>query len=109
VDAEVYSLHVKRIGIEELVRYVYIVRVDTVRWDAHFLPTRVELYFQACSITVLSGKRVATARVEVMLLAGCPPPVSHRGLSSFTNALVAKVNLTVVSISVRFERYSYLN
>jgi hypothetical protein len=28
VDAEVDSLHVKRIGIEDLVGYVYIVRVD---------------------------------------------------------------------------------
>jgi hypothetical protein len=28
VDTEVDSLHVKRIGIEDLVGYVYIVRVD---------------------------------------------------------------------------------
>jgi hypothetical protein len=28
VDAEVGSLHVKRIGTEDLVGYVYIIRVD---------------------------------------------------------------------------------
>jgi hypothetical protein len=30
VDVEVDSLHVKRIGIEDLVDYVYIVRVDSL-------------------------------------------------------------------------------
>jgi hypothetical protein len=29
VDAEVDSLHVKKIGIDDLVSYVYIVRVDS--------------------------------------------------------------------------------
>jgi hypothetical protein len=28
VDAEVDSVHIKRIGIDDLVSYVYIVRVD---------------------------------------------------------------------------------
>jgi hypothetical protein len=36
VDAKVDSLHVKRIGIEDLVGYVYIVRVDLmlIIWES---------------------------------------------------------------------------
>jgi hypothetical protein len=43
VDAEVNNLYVKRIGIEDLLCYVYIVRVDTlftvVNWTPVFLRT----------------------------------------------------------------------
>jgi hypothetical protein len=38
VDVEVDSLHVKRIGVQDLVGYVYIVRVDDQynSYDIHF-------------------------------------------------------------------------